>query len=187
MQKAVFFDRDGVINRDYGYVGTLERFEFLPGVAEALATLKSMGYKTVLVTNQSGIARGLYTVDDFDTVTEFMQGQLDLVGAKFDSVYFCPHHPNATLAQFRCDCTCRKPKPEMLLWAQKELDLDMSKSIMVGDHATDLHAARAADVKTLVLVGEHIESEQMLEPHALVYKDLPAFVAALKAQEISLD
>ena len=86
MQKAVFLDRDGVINRDYGYVGTLERFEFLPGVKEALAELKAMGYKTVLVTNQSGIARGLYTVDDFHTVNYFMQGQLDMVGAKFEDV-----------------------------------------------------------------------------------------------------
>lgn len=186
MQKAVFFDRDGVINRDYGYVGTLERFEFLPGVAEALAELKKLGYITVLVTNQSGIARGLYTVDDFDTVTEFMQGQLDLVGAKFDGVYFCPHHPNATVAEFRCDCTCRKPKPEMFLWAQKEFDIDMEHSIMVGDHATDLQAAQAANVKTLVLVGEHIPSEHKLTPQALVYENMPQFVAALKNQSISL-
>lgn len=185
MQKAVFLDRDGVINRDYGYVGTLERFEFLPGVKEALAELKAMGYKTVLVTNQSGIARGLYTVDDFHTVNYFMQGQLDMVGAKFDGVYFCPHHPKATVAQFRCDCTCRKPKSEMFNWAKDELDIDMSASIMIGDHVTDLQAAAGAGIKTLILVGEHIETESKLMSSALVFKDLAEAVAAIKAGKIA--
>lgn len=186
MQKAVFFDRDGVINRDFGYVGTLERFEFLEGVEQALADIKKLGYKTVLVTNQSGIARGLYTIDDFDTVTEFMQGQLDLVGAKFDGIYFCPHHPKATVAEFRCDCTCRKPKSDMFNWAQKELDLDMEHSIMVGDHVTDLQAARGAGVGNLILVGEHIESESKQMSEALIYQDLKDFVAALKEGQVKL-
>ncbi|MCK0527441.1 D-glycero-beta-D-manno-heptose 1,7-bisphosphate 7-phosphatase [Anaerobiospirillum sp. NML120449] len=182
MHKAVFFDRDGVINRDHGYVGTLERFEFIPGVAEALAAIKKACYKTILVTNQSGIARGLYTVDDFDTVTEFMQGQLAMAGAAFDGVYFCPHHPNATVAKFRCDCSCRKPKPEMFLWARKEFDLDMENSVMVGDHASDLQAAQAAGVKRLVLVGEHIETELKHFPQAETFNSLPEFAMSFCRQ-----
>lgn len=185
MQKAVFLDRDGVINRDYGYVGSLDRFEFLPGVKEALAELKTMGYKTVLVTNQSGIARGLYTIDDFETVTDFMQGQLEFANAKLDGVYMCPHHPKATVAQFRCECSCRKPKSEMFVWAKSELDIDMANSIMVGDHVTDLQAAAGAGIKTLVLVGDHIATESKLMGSAVVCKDLPDVVAAIKSGKIA--
>ena len=186
VKKAVFFDRDGVINRDYGYVGTLERFEFLPSVKEALADIKAMGYATILVTNQSGIARGLYTVDDFDTVTEFMQGELSKTGAQFDGIYFCPHHPQASVAQFRCECTCRKPKPEMFFWAQKEHDLDLEHSIMVGDHASDIEAAKSAGVKNLFLIGEHLQTDGTLVPEAQKYADLATLVAAMKQNAITL-
>lgn len=186
MKKAVFFDRDGVINKDYGYVGTLERFKFLPGVKEALATLKQMGYLTILVTNQSGIARGMYTVDDFDTVTEFMQGQLSLCKAQFDGIYFCPHHPQATVAAFRCECTCRKPQPEMLLWAQREFDIDLEHSIMVGDHASDIEAGENAGVKNLILVGTHLDTDGPLVPQAQRFDSLPDFVQALQSGSVKL-
>lgn len=186
VKKAVFFDRDGVINRDYGYVGSLERFEFLPRVKDALATIKEMGYLTILVTNQSGIARGMYTVDDFDTVTEFMQGELAARHAAFDGVYFCPHHPQASVAAFRCDCACRKPKPEMLFWAQKEFDIDLEHSIMVGDHASDIEAAQNAGVKNLILVGTHLATDGPLVPKAQRFADLPQFVQALQSGDITL-
>lgn len=186
MKKAVFFDRDGVINKDYGYVGTLERFKFLPSVKEALASIKQMGYLTILVTNQSGIARGIYTVDDFDTVTEFMQGELSASHAEFDGIYFCPHHPQASVAAFRCECTCRKPQPEMLLWAQKEFDLDLEHSIMVGDHATDIEAGQNAGLKNLILVGTHLETDGPLVPQAQCFADLPSFVGALQRGEVKL-
>ncbi len=187
MNKAVFFDRDGVINRDYGYVGSLERFEFLPGVPEALAAIKAKGYLTILVTNQSGIARGLYTTDDFDTLTEFMQGQLQAKQAQFDGVYFCPHHPEANVAAFRCECACRKPKPGMILWAQKEFSLDLEHSIMVGDHASDIEAAKNAGLTKLILVGEHLESDGPLVPEAKCYPDLQSFVQAWQEGAVSFN
>lgn len=184
MRKAIFFDRDGVINRDFGYVGTVDRFEFLPQVCESLAKLKKMGYALVLVTNQSGIARGMYTVDDFNKVTEYMQDELKKHDAGFDGIYFCPHHPNATVSEFRCTCTCRKPKPDMILWARDEYDLDLSNSIFVGDHASDIAAAKNAKVGGLVLVGEHIASECKIVPDAQCFEDLSQFVDALDSGNI---
>lgn len=184
MRKAVFFDRDGVINRDFGYVGTVERFEFLPEVFSSLAKLKEMGYALVLVTNQSGIARGMYTVDDFNKVKDYMQEKLKEHNAEFDGIYFCPHHPNATVAEFRCTCSCRKPKPDMIFWARDEFELDLQNSIFVGDHASDIAAAKNAKVGGLVLVGEHIESERKIVPDAQCFDDLGQFVTALEAGKI---
>lgn len=171
-KKAIFFDRDGVINRDYGYVGSIERFDFLPGVIESLAELKASGYLTILVTNQSGIARGLYTIEDYQKLTDYMQGELAKSNAQFDGIYFCPHHVNAQIEEFRCDCVCRKPKPGMLLWARDEFDLDLAQSVMIGDHASDIEAAMQAEVGHLILVGEHIKTESILVPQAKCFKDV---------------
>ena len=179
MRPAIFFDRDGVINRDFGYVGSWKRFEFLPGVIASLARLKELGFATVVVTNQSGIARGLYTVADYQDVTDKMQRELSFAQAQFDGIYFCPHHPEALVPEFRCNCTCRKPKPEMFLWARRELDLDLPNSILVGDHASDIAAGKSAGVGTLVLVGEHLATERELAPEAQCFADLPAFTEAL--------
>ena len=114
MNKAVFFDRDGVINEDYGYVGSIEQFEFIDGVFSALNELKKQGFLLILVTNQSGIARGMYTESDFCRVTSYMQQVLRLHGCGFNGVYYCPHHPEAQIPAYRVDCDCRKPKPGMI-------------------------------------------------------------------------
>lgn len=172
MLKAVFLDRDGVINKDYGYVGTIEQFEFLPRVSWALAQLKAQGWKLILVTNQSGIARGMYTESDFHKLTAFMQEQLKASGAEFDGVYFCPHHPEAQVEGYRKDCDCRKPKPGMFLKAAKELGVGLEDSIMIGDHASDLIAAQSAGIQHLILVGEHVQKEAPKVPQAQVYRDL---------------
>lgn len=176
MHKAVFLDRDGVINVDHGYVGKIEDFEFLPHVKEALAFLKAQQWKLILVTNQSGIARGMYSEQDFHKLTDFMQGELSKVNAQFDGVYFCPHHKEAQVAEYRQDCSCRKPKPGMLLKAAQELDIDLGLSIMVGDHASDIKAAKAAGISKLVLVGTHISTESSKVPEAQVFTDLYDFV-----------
>ncbi|SFS91227.1 D-glycero-D-manno-heptose 1,7-bisphosphate phosphatase [Succinivibrio dextrinosolvens] len=159
MNKAAFFDRDGVINIDYGFVGQIENYDLIDGVPQALSLLRENGYYLVLVTNQSGIARGKYTEADFFKVTSFMQSSLSLYNACFDRVYFCPHHPEADLHQYRCDCECRKPKSGMFLQAKRDLNLDMSQCLMFGDHASDLIAAKNAGIKNLFLVGTHIEEE----------------------------
>lgn len=160
MRKAAFFDRDGVINIDYGFVGLIENYDLIDGVADVLHALKEAGYLLILVTNQSGIARGKYTESDFFKVTSFMQANLSLKDACFDGVYFCPHHPNADLEQYRKDCECRKPKSGMFLKAASDLDIDLQSSVMFGDHASDLIAARDAGITSLFLVGEHISTEK---------------------------
>ncbi len=181
MRKAVLLDRDGVINRDYGYVGSIARFELLEGVAQALHDLKQLGYATVVVTNQSGIARGMYTEADYQAVTSHMQQLLAPYAATFDGIYFCPHHPQAQVAAYRQDCACRKPQPGMLLKAQAELDLDLAHSIMVGDHLSDLRAGVSAGVGNLVLVGTHrAEAQAQTELTFTYYPDLPHFVQALQ-------
>ncbi len=184
MRRAAFLDRDGVVNIDYGYVGRTADFHFVPGAPQALARLKKLGFFTVLVTNQSGIARGYYTVQDFLTLTAYMQRRLTAENAAFDAVYFCPHHEDGTAAEFRKACPGRKPAPGMILAAAAEYDLDLEHSILIGDHAGDLKAGAAAGVGLLYLVGAHIETEgAKLPPGAKIYKDL----AHLAAQEFCKD
>ncbi|MGN0894276.1 MAG: D-glycero-beta-D-manno-heptose 1,7-bisphosphate 7-phosphatase [Succinivibrio sp.] len=183
MKKAVFFDRDGVINIDYGFVGQIENYDIVEGVAYSLRQLKDMGYVLVLVTNQSGIARGKYTEADFYKVTSFMQANLALHKACFDGIYFCPHHPQADLEKYRCDCDCRKPKSGMFLKAAAELDIDLDKSVMIGDHASDLEAARGAGIQRLYLVGEHIEEESKKISSIKALKDVRAVVLDLKNEK----
>ncbi len=174
MKKAVFFDRDGVINVDSAYVGRIEQFNLLPGVVEALKQLRDKGYFLVLVTNQSGVARGMFTEADVMRVNVFMQENLRLYDAFFDAIYYCPHHPQAQVEKYRVECNCRKPKPGMIERAAMEHDIDLSLSVLIGDHASDLKAGQAAGVGKLVLVGNHIESEQKILKPSAVFKDLKA-------------
>ena len=149
--KAIFFDRDGVINRDYGYVGSIESFEFLPDVPQTLGQLKDLGYKLVLITNQSGIAIGKYTEADFYAVTDFMQQELSKFNASFDAIYFCPHHPEAQILQYRQICSCRKPNSGLFFKALNELKLKAENCIALGDQPRDLLAAYNAGIRHLYL------------------------------------
>lgn len=150
---AAFLDRDGVINVDRGYVIRQQDFEFVPGVLEGARRLNEFGYALVVVTNQSGIGRGLYTVDDFLALTDWMRAAFVAAGAPLSGVYFCPHHPTEATGLYRTDCDCRKPAPGMLLRAADELDLDLAGSILFGDRASDLQAAKAAGVPSRVLLA----------------------------------
>ena len=183
MQKAVFLDRDGVINIDYGYIGQIERFDIIKGTALALKKFKDMGYLTVLVTNQSGIARGKYTYSDFLKVTSFMQANLPLYDACFDGIYCCPHHESANVEQYRVSCECRKPKPGMFYSAERDLKIDLHHSVMIGDHATDLFAARRAGISSLFLIGEHLKEESPLCPEAICYKTIGEVVEFIRKNQ----
>ncbi len=152
MKPAVFLDRDGVINVDHGYVHDEHDFEFIEGVFEATRQLKQMGYLLVLVTNQSGIARGKFTEERFLSLTQWMDWNFVDNGVEFDGIYYCPHHPDAGVGEYKQDCDCRKPKPWMFISARDFLKIDMAKSVMVGDKAEDLMAAQAAGVGTKILV-----------------------------------
>ncbi len=137
MNKAVFLDRDGTINRDKGYLWRIEDFEFLPGAIEGLKLLQKMGFLLIIISNQSGIARGYYTEENVQKLHEWMQRTLVNYGVFLDGIYYCPHHPSASVEKYRQDCNCRKPKPGLFLRAAKDFDIDFSKSYAVGDKLRD--------------------------------------------------
>lgn len=158
---AIFLDRDGTLNVDHGYVHEIDNFQFIDGTIEALQELKKMGFALVVVTNQSGIARGMFTEDQFMTLTEWMDWSLADRDVDLDGIYFCPHHPEGSVEAYRQQCDCRKPQPGMLLSAQEELDIDMASSYIVGDKVEDMLAGQAAGVGTKVLVrtGKPVTAE----------------------------
>ena len=183
MNKAIFLDRDGTLNVDHGYVHKIDDFQFIEGSIEALKKLKEMGYLLVLVTNQSGIARGYFSEAQFLQLTEWMDWSLADRGVDLDGIYYCPHHPQG-LASFRQDCDCRKPKPGMLLQGIRELNIDPEQSFMVGDKIEDLQAAEEAKVRYKILVksGKTVtpEGEQFADVVLNSLADLPEFIERLK-------
>nr|ELR5113229.1 D-glycero-beta-D-manno-heptose 1,7-bisphosphate 7-phosphatase [Providencia stuartii] len=181
---AIFLDRDGTINIDHGYVHKIDDFQFIDGAIEAMAELKNMGYALVVVTNQSGIGRGIYSEDSFMQLTEWMDWSLADRGVDLDGIYFCPHHPDAKEEEYRQDCNCRKPKPGMLLDAQAFLNIDMASSIMVGDKLADMQAGKAANVGTTILVksGETVTDEAIAAADLVIESiaELPNAVKNIK-------
>ncbi len=175
-QAAIFLDRDGVINKDHGYVAEIDDFEFIEGVIDACKLLKSKGYLLVLVTNQSGIGRGYYTEDQFLTLTEWMDWSLADKGVDLDGIYYCPHHSEKGRGEYKVDCDCRKPKPGMLLTAIKELSIDTKCSYFIGDKISDMQAGKAAKVNSNILVETGKEITEGAKAVAdQVFKDLLSF------------
>ena len=183
MNKAIFLDRDGTLNIDYGYVHEIDNFKFIDGAIDALRELKKMGYMLVLVTNQSGIARGYFSEEQFLQLTEWMDWSLAEQDVDLDGIYYCPHHPEGK-GEYKENCDCRKPKPGMLLKAIKELKIDPTQSIMVGDKVEDLKAGIGAKVKMNVLVrtGKTVteEGERVADYVLDSIVDLPRILKRLK-------
>jgi len=177
---AVFLDRDGVINKDNGYVSEIDDFEFIEGVIEACLILKEKGYLIVVITNQSGIARGLFSEEQFHTLTEWMDWSLADRGVDLDGIYYCPHHAEHGQGEFKTDCDCRKPKPGMLLNAIEDLNIDVEHSILVGDKVSDLKAGIAAGVKSnyLVRTGKTI-TEEGESLASSIFDDLASLVESI--------
>ena len=179
-RKAVFLDRDGVINIDRKYVHRIEDFEFIAGVPQALRCLQQMGWALVVVTNQSGIARGHYSEHQYERLTEHIRAELRQAGVNLDAVLHCPHLPDATVPAFRQICDCRKPAPGMLLRAAADLDLDLSVSALVGNRLADLQAGRRAGVGRCILVlGCETPDPKMLEEADAVYPSLFEWMESL--------
>ncbi len=141
MNKAVFLDRDGVINIEKNYVYKIEDFEFMPGIFDLCRKYQQEGYLIFIITNQAGIARGYYTEKQFLILTDWMIKELKKQDITITKVYFCPHHPD-----FTGECECRKPNPGMILQAAKEFDIDLSESILIGDKESDIEAGKRAGV-----------------------------------------
>jgi D-glycero-D-manno-heptose 1,7-bisphosphate phosphatase len=153
---ALFLDRDGVINIDYGYVHKPEEFEFIEGIFELVALANRLGYFVIIVTNQAGIGRGYYTEEDFHALTDWMKTRFIEHGCLIDAVYFCPFHPEYGIGKYRRKSNFRKPSPGMLLQAKHDMKVDLSRSIVVGDNLSDMAAGEAAGVGTLFHLGGSI-------------------------------
>ena len=161
---AVFLDRDGTINEEMGYINHLSRFRVFPQAAPAIRRLNEAGVKVVVISNQSGVARGYFTLAFMEEVQRHLSQLLAEAGARLDGLYVCSHHP-------RAGCSCRKPNPELLLRATRDLDLDLKRSYLVGDRYNDIQTAANAGVKgVLVLTGygrgefEFIRSQSPVQP-----------------------
>ena len=153
MSPAAFLDRDGVINVDHGYVSAWEQFEFLPGVPRAMRQLQDAGYRLIVVSNQSGIGRGLYTEADLNRLNEQISDHLkQTVGVDIAGFYHCPHHPTEARGVFLTQCDCRKPAAGMIIRAVREHGIDVEASLLVGDKRSDIEAGRAAGVARLFQV-----------------------------------
>ncbi|MBM4250614.1 MAG: HAD family hydrolase [Deltaproteobacteria bacterium] len=151
--RAVFLDRDGVLNRDKGYVYRESELELLSGVAPALRRLKDLGFLLIVVTNQSGVARGLYGTADVERFHDALSRAIAAAGGpRIDDYLYCPHHENGTVAAYAIVCDCRKPKPGMLLTAAKKHGIELTRSFMIGDKADDIEAGRRCGV-TGIQVG----------------------------------
>ena len=149
MKKALFLDRDGVVNIEKEYLYKIEDFEFINGIVDLCKYYINLGYIIVVVTNQSGIAREYYTQNDFEALTSWMVDEFMKSGIKISKVYYCPHHPDIS-----GKCDCRKPNPGMLLNAQKDFDIDLNSSIIIGDKERDIEAGLNAGLRESYLFDE---------------------------------
>ena len=152
-RRALFLDRDGVVNRDLGYVGSRERFHWTEGAREAIRAATDAGWHVFVVTNQSGVARGCYTEADVQALHAWMADEVRRAGGTIDDIRYCPYHPEAPLAAYRRDSDCRKPAPGMLLDLLRAWRIDPQGSVLVGDQPTDLAAAAAAGVRGIAFAG----------------------------------
>jgi D-glycero-D-manno-heptose 1,7-bisphosphate phosphatase len=156
LRPAVFLDRDGVINVDRGYVGQPRDFMLIEGASQAISTLNRSGYLVFVVTNQSGIARGYFTEDDFWTVTDYMNQVLGRQGAHIDDIRFCPFHPNAKIDGYRKTHHWRKPYPGMILDLLNHWAVDLDSSFLIGDSDRDLQAAHNAGIRGHLFTGDNL-------------------------------
>ncbi|MGL5050736.1 MAG: D-glycero-beta-D-manno-heptose 1,7-bisphosphate 7-phosphatase [Fusobacteriaceae bacterium] len=185
MKKTIFLDRDGTINIEKDYLHKIKDFEFESGVLEALRIFKELNYDVIVVTNQSGIARGYYTEHDLKELNSYMVEEINKNGGAILKCYYCPHHPEKGLDKYRLECSCRKPESGMLEEAIKEFNVDRENSYMVGDKLSDIGAGQKAHLKSiLVKTGygkktfEKISEEE--KSKIMIFENLLDFAISLK-------
>ncbi len=164
--KAIFLDRDDTLIEDPGYINSPEQVKLLDGVAETLIEFKQMGYKLVIVSNQSAVARGIVTENVLGEIHNRLKQLLAEKGASLDAIYYCPYHPDGTVQKYRKESDMRKPKPGMLLAAAKDLDIDLKQSWAIGNNDSDIEAGSRAGCKTILInhPSRYKQSESNVSP-----------------------
>jgi D-glycero-D-manno-heptose 1,7-bisphosphate phosphatase len=187
LAKAVFLDRDGTLIQERNYLSSPEQVSLLPYCSQALRILADAGYHLILITNQSGIARGYFTMDDFLRVQERFQSLLAKDGIQLDASFVCPHHPEAPILEYRLSCDCRKPRPGLLDRAAKELSLDLKQSWIIGDKADDIRLSVSRPLKPLLVRSGHgsEQEEELLRefPSLAVADDIMEAARIIVARE----
>lgn len=151
-QKAIFLDRDGVIIKDLGYVYKPKDLYFLPHAIDGLLKLKRLGFLLIVISNQSGVARGLFTIEDVEKFNAYMTNKLLMHGVKLDAIYFCPHHPDGIIPEFKIQCSCRKPNISLLLKAKQDFNIKLEDSYIIGDKDSDITTGLNANLKGCIQI-----------------------------------
>jgi len=176
---AIFLDRDGTINEEVGYLDHPDRLHMIPAAFAAIRLINQSGMKAIVISNQSGVARGFFTEENVREIHQNIQQALRERGAFIDRFYFCPHHPTEGEEPYRKVCNCRKPQPGMLYQAADELDIDLARSYMIGDKYADIEAAHRAGVKgVLVLTGYGRHSSGDKDHETETQDNRPDYIAA---------
>lgn len=152
-ERALFLDRDGVVNVEVGYLHRVEEVRFVDGIFSLCRTAMRLGYRLIVVTNQAGIARGYYTEEDFHTLMDWMGAALRAEGVELDAVYYCPFHPEHGVGRYKCEHEDRKPGTGMLRRGAREFGVELSECVMVGDRCSDVAAANAAGLRQAFLIS----------------------------------
>lgn len=179
MTPALFLDRDGVINREINYLYRIADFQFIDGAFSTCRAFQAAGYRIIVVTNQGGIGRGYYTEADFHTLNSWMIQQFQTEGVEIAQTYFSPHHPTHGIGDYRCDHPDRKPNPGMILRAQRDWQIDLSASVLVGDKESDIQSGLNAGVRQNILVRSgHVIDEANSQATAIAdsIADVPQLV-----------
>jgi D-glycero-D-manno-heptose 1,7-bisphosphate phosphatase len=176
--RAVFLDRDGTINEEVGYLSQPENIRILPDVTEAIKMLKAAEYKILVVSNQSGVARGYYTEDDVQLINEKINQLLMQSGTSIDAFFYCPHHSNGVIAKYSYACHCRKPESGLILEAAEQFNLDLTKSFIIGDKLSDLQMAEYLGARTILVLTGYGKQEWEK------YQDTSSFVIHYIAKDL---